>query len=215
MEAMHLTAEAPPSPAGPAGAGLGRPGLRLRSAIRRPARASRCCHLPRRPCHPAAPPVARLWQRAGASRPAGCPGWRGLLTNVDIHPGARIGRRFFIDHGAGVVIGETAEVGDDVTLYHGVTLGGTTWNKGKRHPTLGRRRGRRRRRQDSRPSASASASRVGANSVVVKDVPADRTVVGIPAGWWRHPGRYRHARTERHQPRPHLIPTRWARPSPA
>jgi hypothetical protein len=59
------------------------------------------------------------------------------LTNVDIHPGATIGRRFFIDHGAGVVIGETAEIGDDCTLYHGVTLGGTTWNKGKRHPTLG------------------------------------------------------------------------------
>lgn len=60
-----------------------------------------------------------------------------LLSNVDIHPGARIGARFFIDHGAGVVIGETAEIGDDVTLYHGVTLGGTSWRKGKRHPTLG------------------------------------------------------------------------------
>jgi serine O-acetyltransferase len=79
----------------------------------------------------------RLWRR----------GWRfsarwlafigRWLTNVDIHPGATIGRRFFIDHGAGVVIGETAEIGDDCTLYHGVTLGGTTWNKGKRHPTLG------------------------------------------------------------------------------
>lgn len=61
-----------------------------------------------------------------------------FLTNVEIHPGAAIGRRFFIDHGAGVVIGETAEIGDDCTLYHGVTLGGTTWNRGKRHPTLGR-----------------------------------------------------------------------------
>ncbi len=60
-----------------------------------------------------------------------------LITNVDIHPGAKIGARFFIDHGAGVVIGETAEIGDDVTLYHGVTLGGTTWSTGKRHPTLG------------------------------------------------------------------------------
>ena len=58
------------------------------------------------------------------------------FTGIEIHPGARIGRRFFIDHGMGVVIGETAEIGDDVTLYHGVTLGGTTWNKGKRHPTL-------------------------------------------------------------------------------
>lgn len=104
-----------------------------------------------------------------------------VLSNVDIHPGARIGRRFFIDHGAGVVIGETAEVGDDVTLYHGVTLGGTTWNPGKRHPTLG-----------DNVVVGAGAKilgaitigarvRVGANSVVVKSVPADRTVVGIPA----------------------------------
>ncbi len=104
-----------------------------------------------------------------------------LLTNIDIHPGATIGRRFFIDHGAGVVIGETAEIGDDVTLYHGVTLGGTTWNKGKRHPTLG-----------SGVVVGAGAKilgaitlgdqvRVGANSVVVKDVPPHRTVVGIPA----------------------------------
>ena len=103
-----------------------------------------------------------------------------LVTNIDIHPGATIGRRFFIDHGAGVVIGETAELGDDVTLYHGVTLGGTTWNRGKRHPTLG-----------SGVVVGAGAKvlgaitlgenvRVGANSVVVKDVPAGRTVVGIP-----------------------------------
>jgi serine O-acetyltransferase len=103
------------------------------------------------------------------------------VTNVDIHPGARIGRRFFIDHGAGVVIGETAEVGDDVTLYHGVTLGGTTWNRGKRHPTL---------HDNVVVGAGAkilgaivvgSDARVGANSVVVKDVPPGRTVVGIPA----------------------------------
>lgn len=104
-----------------------------------------------------------------------------VLSNVDIHPGARIGRRLFIDHGAGVVIGETAEIGDDVTLYHGVTLGGTTWNAGKRHPTLG-----------DHVVAGAGAKilgaivigdrvRIGANSVVVKNVPADRTVVGIPA----------------------------------
>ena len=104
-----------------------------------------------------------------------------LLTNIDIHPGATIGRRFFIDHGAGVVIGETAEIGNDVTLYHGVTLGGTTWNRGKRHPTL-----------CDGVVVGAGAKilgaitlgknvRVGANSVVVKDVPAERTVVGIPA----------------------------------
>ncbi|TCT01703.1 serine O-acetyltransferase [Aquabacter spiritensis] len=103
-----------------------------------------------------------------------------LLTNVDIHPGARIGRRFFIDHGAGVVIGETAEVGDDVTLYHGVTLGGTSWAPGKRHPTL----------QDGvlvgagakilGPITVGSQARVGANSVVIEDVPPGMTVVGIP-----------------------------------
>ena len=103
-----------------------------------------------------------------------------LLTNVDIHPGATIGRRFFIDHGAGVVIGETAIVGNDVTLYHGVTLGGTTWNKGRRHPTL-----------EDGVMVGAGAKilgaitlgqnvRVGANSVVVNDVPAERSVIGIP-----------------------------------
>lgn len=102
------------------------------------------------------------------------------LTNVDIHPGATIGKRFFIDHGAGVVIGETSEIGDDVTMYHGVTLGGTTWNKEKRHPTLG-----------NNVLVGAGAKilgaislgnnvRVGANSVVTKDVPPCCTVIGIP-----------------------------------
>ncbi|MGD0962082.1 MAG: serine O-acetyltransferase [Methylomonas sp.] len=102
------------------------------------------------------------------------------LTNIDIHPGATIGKRFFIDHGAGVVIGETAEIGNDVTLYHGVTLGGTTWNKEKRHPTLG---------DNVLVGAGAKILgaitlgdnvRVGANSVVVKDVPPCCTVIGIP-----------------------------------
>ena len=102
------------------------------------------------------------------------------LTNVDIHPGAKIGKRFFIDHGAGVVIGETSEIGNDVTLYHGVTLGGTTWNQTKRHPTLG---------DNVLIGAGAKILgaitlgnnvRVGANSVVVKDVPACCTVIGIP-----------------------------------
>lgn len=103
-----------------------------------------------------------------------------LLTNIDIHPGATIGRRFFIDHGAGVVIGETAVIGDDVTLYHGVTLGGTTWSKGRRHPALG---------NGVMIGAGAKVLgaiilgdnvRVGANSVVVRDVPSERSVVGIP-----------------------------------
>lgn len=104
-----------------------------------------------------------------------------MLTNIDIHPGASIGRRFFIDHGAGVVIGETAEIGDDVTLYHGVTLGGTTWNKGKRHPTLGNRVVVGAGAKILGAITVGSAARIGANSVVVKEVPAGRTVIGIPA----------------------------------
>jgi serine O-acetyltransferase len=102
------------------------------------------------------------------------------LTGIEIHPGAQIGRRFFIDHGMGVVIGETAIIGDDCTLYHGVTLGGTTWNKGKRHPTL----------HDGvvigagakvlGPIEIGAGARVGSNSVILKPVPAGATVVGIP-----------------------------------
>jgi serine O-acetyltransferase len=103
-----------------------------------------------------------------------------LFTNVDIHPGARVGRRFFIDHGAGVVIGETSEIGDDVTLYHGVTLGGTTWNKGKRHPTLGNGVVIGAGAKILGAITLGEQVRVGSNSVVVKDVPAYRTVVGIP-----------------------------------
>ncbi len=103
-----------------------------------------------------------------------------LWTNVDIHPGARIGRRLFIDHGAGVVIGETAQIGDDVTLYHGVTLGGTTWRKGKRHPTLADGVVVGAGAKILGPIVIGERVRVGANSVVVKGVPADRTVVGIP-----------------------------------
>ena len=102
------------------------------------------------------------------------------LTNVDIHPGATIGRRFFIDHGAGVVIGETAEIGDDVTLYHGVTLGGTSWNKGKRHPTLADGVVVGAGAKILGPISIGERVRVGANSVVVKNVPADCTVVGVP-----------------------------------
>lgn len=102
------------------------------------------------------------------------------VTNVDIHPGARIGHRFFIDHGAGVVIGETAEVGNDVTLYHGVTLGGTSWNKGKRHPTLNDGVVVGAGAKILGPITIGERVRVGANSVVVKDVPADRTAVGVP-----------------------------------
>jgi len=102
------------------------------------------------------------------------------LTGIEIHPGATIGPRFFIDHGMGVVIGETAEVGADVTMYHGVTLGGTSLAKGKRHPTL-----------EDRVVVGAGAkilgaitigadSRIGANAVVVKSVPSNSVVVGVP-----------------------------------
>lgn len=103
-----------------------------------------------------------------------------FFTGIEIHPGARIGRGFFIDHGMGVVIGETAEIGNNCTLYHGVTLGGTTWAKEKRHPTL----------RDNvvigsgakilGPFEVGENSKIGSNSVVVKAVPANSTVVGIP-----------------------------------
>ena len=104
-----------------------------------------------------------------------------FLTGIEIHPGARIGRRFFIDHGMGVVIGETAEIGDDVTLYHGVTLGGTTWNKGKRHPTLADRVVVGAGAKILGPIHVGEAAKVGSNAVVVRDVPAHATAVGIPA----------------------------------
>lgn len=103
-----------------------------------------------------------------------------LLTGIEIHPGARIGRRFFIDHGMGVVIGETAEIGDDVTLYHGVTLGGTSWEKGKRHPTLGNDVVVGAGAKVLGPITLGDGARVGSNAVVVKDVPEGATVVGIP-----------------------------------
>ncbi len=122
----------------------------------------------------------RLW-KIGMRYPARFLSWFArLVTNIDIHPGATLGRRFFIDHGAGVVIGETAEIGDDVTLYHGVTLGGTTWNKGKRHPTLGNGVVIGAGAKILGAITLGDQVRVGANSVVVKDVPSHRTVVGIP-----------------------------------
>lgn len=104
-----------------------------------------------------------------------------MLTGIEIHPAAKIGRRFFIDHGMGVVIGETAEIGDDVTLYHGVTLGGVSWQKGKRHPTL----------EDGvvvgagakvlGPFTVGKNAKIGSNTVVVKPVPENATMVGTPA----------------------------------
>ncbi len=104
-----------------------------------------------------------------------------IWTSIDIHPGAKIGRRFFIDHGAGVVIGETAEIGDDVTLYHGVTLGGTSWSQGKRHPTLEHGVVVGAGAKVLGPITLGANVKVGANSVVIKNVPSHKTVVGIPA----------------------------------
>lgn len=101
-------------------------------------------------------------------------------TGIEIHPGATIGRRFFIDHGMGVVIGETAEIGDDVTIYHGVTLGGTAWQKGKRHPTLKNRVVVGAGAKVLGPIEIGEDARIGSNAVVVKEVPAGATVVGIP-----------------------------------
>lgn len=103
-----------------------------------------------------------------------------MFTSVEIHPGATIGRRLFIDHALGVVIGETAEIGNDVTLYHGVTLGGTTWNKEKRHPTLGNNVLVGSGAKILGAITLGNNVRVGANSVVIKDVPHCCTVVGIP-----------------------------------
>jgi serine O-acetyltransferase len=103
------------------------------------------------------------------------------LTGIEIHPGATIGRRFFIDHGMGVVIGETAEIGDDCTLYHGVTLGGTSWNKGKRHPTLGNGVVVGAGAKILGPITIGAGARIGSNAVVVKEVPPGATAIGIPA----------------------------------
>jgi len=104
-----------------------------------------------------------------------------FFTGIEIHPGATIGRRFFIDHGMGVVIGETAVIGDDVTLYHGVTLGGTSWNKGKRHPTLENGVVIGAGAKVLGPITMGAGAKVGSNAVVVRDVPAGATAVGNPA----------------------------------
>ena len=114
--------------------------------------------------------------------------WTGLwvsqlarfLTGIEIHPGAIMGRRVFIDHGMGVVIGETADVGDDCTIYQGVTLGGTTLHKGKRHPTLGRNVIVSAGAKVLGPFTVGDGAKIGANAVVLKEVPPGATVVGIP-----------------------------------
>ena len=128
----------------------------------------------------------KMWQHPALRFPA-----RALsqptrwLTGVEIHPRATIGKRFFIDHGMGVVIGETAEIGDDVMLYQGVTLGGRSLAKIKRHPTLGDRVTVGAGAKVLGPVVIGSDSAIGANAVVVKDAPAESIVTGIPATW-RH-----------------------------
>ncbi|NMH64387.1 serine O-acetyltransferase [Shewanella salipaludis] len=119
------------------------------------------------------------------------------LTGIEIHPGATIGRRFFIDHGMGVVIGETAEIGDDCTLYHGVTLGGTTWQAGKRHPTLENNVVVGAGAKILGPITMHEGARVGSNSVVVKDIEKDTTVVGIPGRVVAKPTMHSKEKTER------------------
>ncbi len=121
-----------------------------------------------------------LWQRRLCWLARWLSGLGRWFTGIEIHPGAQLGRRFFIDHGMGVVIGETAVVGDDCTLYHGVTLGGTSWQKGKRHPTLGRGVVVGAGAKVLGPIEIGDNARIGSNAVVVKPVPAGATVVGVP-----------------------------------
>lgn len=104
-----------------------------------------------------------------------------FFTGIEIHPAARIGKRLFIDHGMGVVIGETAEIGDDVTIYHGVTLGGTGKERGKRHPSIGNGVVIATGAKVLGNISVGAGAKIGANSVVLKDVPAGATVVGVPA----------------------------------
>ena len=104
-----------------------------------------------------------------------------MVTGIEIHPGAQIGRRLFIDHGMGVVIGETSVIGDDVTLYHQVTLGGVTWSPGKRHPTVGDGVVVGAGAQVLGPITVGRDARIGANAVVLKDVAPGASMVGIPA----------------------------------
>jgi serine O-acetyltransferase len=124
----------------------------------------------------------RLWQRPGTRLLARLLSQVSRsVTGVEIHPGATIGRRLFIDHGMGVVIGETAEVGDDVLLYHGVTLGGRTLQRVKRHPTVGNQVTIGAGARVLGPVLIGDRAQIGANSVVVKDVPAGSVATGVPA----------------------------------
>ncbi|MBP7216383.1 MAG: serine O-acetyltransferase [Candidatus Omnitrophica bacterium] len=115
--------------------------------------------------------------------------WARFITGIEIHPGATIGKRFFIDHGTGVVIGETAVIGDDVLLYQGVTLGGTGLEKGKRHPTIGNNVVIGTGAKVLGNITVGDNSYIGANAVVIKDVPPNSTVVGVPGRITKQDGR--------------------------
>lgn len=134
--------------------------------------------------------------------------WARAVTGIEIHPGAQIGRRFFIDHGMGVVIGETAEVGDDVMLYHDVTLGGRSMAKVKRHPTLGNGVIVGAGARILGPVLIGNGCEIGANAVVVKDVPDNSVAVGIPATV--RPRRDKPRTTEEAVTKPSDDPTVWA-----
>jgi serine O-acetyltransferase len=122
-----------------------------------------------------------MWQRPALVLPARLISqWTRTFTGVEIHPGATIGRRFFIDHGMGVVIGETAEIGDDVMIYHDVTLGGRSLQKVKRHPTVGNGVVIGAGARVLGPVVIGANARIGANAVVVRDVPEGAVVVGVP-----------------------------------
>jgi serine O-acetyltransferase len=124
----------------------------------------------------------RMWQEPALRLPARLLSQAvRAITGVEIHPGARIGRRLFIDHGMGVVIGETAEVGDDVVMFHGTTLGGTSMRHGKRHPTVGDRVMIGTGAKVLGPVYIGDDARIGANAVVVHDVPPGASAVGVPA----------------------------------
>jgi serine O-acetyltransferase len=123
----------------------------------------------------------RMWREPSLRLPARVLShWSRFLTGIEIHPGATIGRRFFIDHGMGVVIGETAEVGDDVMIYHGVTLGGRSLAKVKRHPTIGDGVTIGAGARVLGPVVVGAKAQIGANAVVVRDVPEGAVVVGVP-----------------------------------
>ena len=124
----------------------------------------------------------RMWAKPALRGPARVLAqFTRFLTGVEIHPGATIGRRFFIDHGMGVVIGETTEIGDDVMIYHGVTLGGRALAKAKRHPTIGNRVTIGAGAKVLGPLLIGDDSAIGANAVVTRDVPSDHIATGIPA----------------------------------